>query len=203
MKQNKKKILISIAVALAGIVFEFIIVCLIFDVSFFGDSADDERAEYVKIINETYPTDIMLIGGDVGFPEELNPRKLTEISDSELASKEQYTFSVLIINDLDGNVHISNDEWDIIAAGVFDHVNLYYLGQKYLGKIKTYGLYTDDLPDTDMSIGYLHEPDISFPFYGFFTVEAYELYQKNPDLLSQVLLYSIQKDVIKDYIKNL
>lgn len=202
MKQNKK-IFIGIIAVIAVIALVFMIVCMIFDVSFFDESADDERTEYVKIINETYPADIMLIGGDVGFPDELNTRKLTEITAPELALKEQYMFSVLIINDLDGNVYISDEEWDIIAAAVFDHVNLYYLGQKYLDKIKTYGLYTDDLSDTDMSIGYLHEPDISFPFYGFFTVEAYESYQKNPDLLSQILLYSIQKDVIKDYIKQM
>ncbi|MDO5292661.1 MAG: hypothetical protein Q4F05_07915 [bacterium] len=203
MKKRKIKIAIISIVSLLGLAgMSILIMHYILGMEIWPFEKKSDANEKVEIITETYPTEIIILGNSVGIPEEYHAHYISEISEENLTSNGGYKFSILVINDLDGTIQLSSSDWDIIEKFVSDKTNFYYLGNQYFDKIKTLGFYTDDLPDTDLSIVYLHEKKESFPMYGMWTKESNQLYEeKNSKLLSDVLIHSFIADVIKPNVK--
>jgi hypothetical protein len=164
-----------------------------------GVSSGGENGD-VKLVNENYPTEIIVYGDIVEFDHGFVARYIDSISIENLTSDEKYMFSVLVINDLEGNAPVSDEEMQIIKE-MFDeeNLNLYYFGTNLLGPLKEYGFYSDTLQPTDMSIAQVHEPQGSIvSIYGIWNTYLDEGYHtKNSKLLGQGLIRSIVYDIIK------
>jgi hypothetical protein len=189
---NTNKILMQVCV---------VVVCLGVSTCFLGCSVKPNNAtdNHVKVINENYPTEIIVYGDIVEFDDGFVARTIDKISTENLTSDEKYMFSVLVINDLEGNAPVSDEEMKIITQMIDEEdMNFYYFGTNLLGPLKENGFYTDTLLPSDMFVARVHEPLEVITIIGMWDTQSNELYHtKNSKLLGQRLIRSIVRDIIK------
>ncbi len=73
---------------------------------------DEKVSPYIK----DYPTDILVIGEKMWFPEKLNVRYADKIIDEVLKTKEGCTEQFIILSNRTGSVEISQEELQLIAG---------------------------------------------------------------------------------------
>lgn len=154
----------------------------------------------IKILNESYPSDIMVYGEDVGFDERLIYRTIDTLTEENLKSESKYKYSFLVINDRSGNLKITDEEFELckMMCDEFD-MNFYYIGEQYLTNLKNFGfcrgLYRDDL----RGLAYVIIPNTKehADVQGFWTTAEEDIITKNPGLLGTALTYSFVDNVIR------
>lgn len=124
----KKKILIS-CLAVFGAA---IVVVLVFVIYGFATMTSPDKTTMEKeiiILNQTYPSDIIVYGDDILFDKTLNYRKIVEINEDELAS-ENYQYRFIVVNNLSGNINVTKQEADLISSCVKnDRYVFIYMGK--------------------------------------------------------------------------
>ena len=91
-----------------------------------------EPERIARIIQDTYPTDIMIYGEDISFGVSVPERYIDRITEETLARKDNCEYSFLVINDLSDTVTLSNAQMDLLKKEIRkDHFCLMYLGRKY------------------------------------------------------------------------
>lgn len=201
MNKKKKKILI---VLLFIIGFAVLAVAVLALGSLLGtpiSSDDGGTAIYdneIKVLNDNYPSDIIVFGEDVGFNSKLKFRTITEITEENLTSDSQYKYSFFVINDREGKLNISDEEFELCKKMCDENnLNFFYIGEHYLARLKNFGFYDGLYADNLLGIGYVITPTGHAAIQGFWTTEEEEHYHNNPDLLGQLLALSFVNDVIK------
>ncbi len=115
----------------------------------------DSYDSYVKRINETYDTDIVIYGEALPFKENLEYRKIDEISDDNL--KEDHAYEYIIINDLNDTLNLSKKDIEVLKKHVIDgKTNLIYLGEEQYDTLRKHGFYEKEKKDGDLGFAYLH-----------------------------------------------
>lgn len=136
MQKNKKKaIIISVIVVLIGV----IVWMFIWNgsplgrlLSLFKDDGITTSEKIAKIISDTKPTDIIIRGDNVYFEEDVTYRHTEEITKNGLVSSYDYEYTILVINDLNNNVLLTDEEQKSIEMAIKeDNFCLIYLGEKY------------------------------------------------------------------------
>lgn len=137
--KSKKKIIISIVIVVISIVVVFMLAWrgspLFKFISSVVASNDDEMTDIeriVKVITETKPTDIIIFGEDIEFPAEISYRTVSYIDETTIESNDAYMYTILIVNDSNNTVLLSDKEQLCIEEAVSkEGFCLIYLGQKY------------------------------------------------------------------------
>ncbi len=155
-------------------------------------------AEEIKVLNNSFPSDIIVYGEDVGFNEALNYRTIQQISEENLTSDSKHKYTFFVINDRQGKLEITDDEFALCKKMCDEHnMNFFYIGTQYLEHLQTFGfhrgLYTDDA----CGVGYVQGEMGHTTIQGLWTTTEEMYYSKNPELLGQLLAYSFVDDVIK------
>ncbi len=193
MKKNMKQYLLIAAMVLLAIAFIWISKVVRTPTSVAG-SYDKE----IKVLNESFPSDIIVYGEDVGFHEALNYRTIEEISEENLTSDTKYKYTFFVINDRGGKLEITDEELKLCKKMCDEHnMNFFYIGTQYLEHLQAFGfhrgLYTDDA----CGVGYVQGEMGHTTIQGLWTTTEEMYYSKNPELLGQLLAYSFVDDVIK------
>ena len=181
------------------------IAAIIFVVCYFGrvlyltlrpndnTSSNESYCPYEKeitILNDNFPSDIIIYGEDVLFDNRLKYRTVSELTESTLNSGSEFKYSFLVINDRSGNLKISDEEF-ILCKRLCDQKgqNFVYLGEQYLSHLQDFdfcqGLYQDNL----RGIAYIRDPMGHHAVQGFWTATEEEYSEMNQGLLGQVLVY--------------
>lgn len=152
----------------------------------------------IKVLNDSYPSDIIVYGEDVGFDSKLKFRTITEITESNLTSDSKYKYTFFVINDREGKLNISDEEFTLCKKMCDGkNMNFFYIGEQYLSHLKNFGFYDSLYADNLLGIAYVIAPTGFATIQGFWTTEEEEHYQGNSGLLGQILAYAFVDDVIK------
>ncbi len=109
----------------------------------------DSQEKGVAVLTQAVPTDIVLFGDDLPFPEDLMVRKIDEITDTNLKHDKNYQF--IILSNLHGNVKVSNEAFEIIAQKVKNKESfLFCTGTSFLQQMINAGIMGECSADDDV-----------------------------------------------------
>jgi uncharacterized membrane protein YciS (DUF1049 family) len=146
---------------------------------------------HVSIINDSFPTDIILYGEDIVFCMHFEVDKIDEITEESLISQKQN--QIIILSDLSGSMSISDNELLIIKEKVFSNqLDFYYLGTKELDRLYTLGFYEKPREEFDLCLSIVSSNDQLLHFNGIWTIENFD----NQDDLSKALINQFIKVII-------
>lgn len=97
----------------------------------------DYHAEEVELLTKTCPTLIVTYGEPVDYKEGFYWKAANALSDEELEyTDHEYKIKLLGINDADGTLEMSDDDWTYVFDKIENHGwSLCYVGKKYFGII--------------------------------------------------------------------
>ena len=174
MKQELKKTLgISLGIILALALMLLLIV-------FFTHRDNDEGLASVdkelKIVTQSYPTQFVVYGEVMDFDPLVSVKYIKEINQETLTKGEEYVYGLIIVNDLNGEVDLSDDEWRVISDLVQSnkYYNLFYLGNEDIEQLLRVGVISDlDMwNESDLSIGVTHEGEDIITVFGTYYKNA-------------------------------
>jgi hypothetical protein len=164
---------------------------------------NDTYEEYIHLLNNTYPSDIIVYGEDVGFRPDLNHRVITGITRENLISDPKYQYSFFVINDRNGTLIITDEEFGLCKIIAEENrQSFYYIGQHYIPKLREQGFFTEYLFNDDYhGIAYVISPNETghADIHGVWTSEEEEMYLTHKDVLGQALVRSFVRHVIKEF----
>ncbi|MFT3952480.1 MAG: hypothetical protein QM689_11160 [Oscillospiraceae bacterium] len=161
-----------------------------------GDSYD----QAIAVVNENYPSDIIAYGEDIGFRASLRFRTITEITEASLTSDQKYKYALFVINDRNGQLNISDQEFELIKRLTEEkNLNFYYIGTQYLQKLKEFGFYSTEYMNDYHGMGYVisRSPSGHSSIHGLWTSVEEENYKINHELLGDIVVDTFVDDVIK------
>lgn len=128
------------AVVLCVCAILLIIAVLIFVIIKQEQHADDSGDSYdqnIKILNESHPVKIILYGESLYFRSEVKYISVDHLSNDIFSTNEnEFERVVLVINDLNGTVTLSDDDLATISRAVNNgDIDLYYLGKNNRDKL--------------------------------------------------------------------
>ncbi len=188
----KKKTAIIITISIVVLLSLVMGVMYIFGYGIFEPEDNDIDTD-IKIVTENYKTEIVVYGNEIKFDEACYVRNIDEISKSNLVSDDSFVYTVFVINDLDGALELTDKDLDVIKSKVIDEkIDFFYFGKKNYKNIVDAGIFSQDLLDSEMSLGVIYERGIRTEVIGTWTEEANKYYKEsNPDLLGENILSEI------------
>lgn len=153
-----------------------------------GDTYDKN----IVIVNENFPSDIVIYGEEIKFREELKYRNIDKIDEANMI-QDSYEFRFLVINDRLGNVVLTKEDAALILELIMQRrlMGFYYIGTEKLNMLKDSGIIQNELSSSACAFytGYVH---------GFLKYDIEWLYKndelairQNDEFLGDVLLSHI------------
>ncbi len=161
-----------------------------FDVIDFWSGEHDGMDSYdrdIIVLNENYPTDIIIYGEDIPFRKELITRKINNISKEVLTTDKNY--QVLVISDLSGILEISDEELLIVKDALLKfELDFYYLGTEKMARLKDLGFYEDDWSSDDYCFSSIKYEGRRAYFAGIWAKRDVEITNNNKETLGEILV---------------
>ncbi len=202
MKPSTKKItVIALSIFIAALAVGIVSYCIF---RYFISSSLNEETAYstydteIKILNESYPSDIIVYGEDVGFDSGLKFRTINEIKEEHFTQDSNYKYTFFVINDRGGTAKITDEEFELIKRVCDEkNINFFYIGKQYLEHLKDFGFY-DQLYSTDpCGCAYIISPYGRTGIDGVWTSTEEMVYANNPRLLGEILACTFVGNVIR------
>ncbi len=174
-------------------------ICLIIFLGIYGiyfiSSIDDELHEnsyeaYVQMVTNSYKTEFIVYGADIGFEDECFTRKIDSLNSENLLSSNDFVYSVILLNDLNNDVELTENDFEILYdASCNGNIDLFYFGNRYFEEFRNAGITSQPTLDSDMSIGVIYERGIRTEVMGLWDEEMNKAYEElNPKLLADIIL---------------
>lgn len=178
MKNRSKSIYINVIFNIGLFIFIIVIIgVLLF--YFKNQNLEDELTTVEQerfIVTQTYPTQFVIYGDAIEFHDSISVRYVDQINEENLEIEDDFLYEMIIINDLQGNINLSNEEWEIISKYVKsdNRYSFYYLGNKEIEQIYNLGIISslDLWGQNDLSIGLTHEGNQLVTVFGTYSVNA-------------------------------
>lgn len=149
----------------------------------------------IKAIEESFPTDVVILGDKIEFEYDFSVRYVEEINEESVGDKGDYRYQAIIINDLSNDVYLQESEIEYLDQLIhLEGYVLLYLGEKY-------GSMWEEPSDNNIFI----EGNLSSIFYkygsgvkeciGSWRKSDLEESEEYPFLLGEIIIYDIE-----DYI---
>lgn len=167
-----------------------------------NEAFKDSYDEAIYILNNSHPSRIYVYGDDVHFRDTLNYKNISTLDIAQFEKDAQYEYTFLVINDRSGKTPLNDNQCaDLKKISDEKHLNVYYIGDKQLDKMKKAGFYRSEYADNYYSIAYICTPmePGHMALHGVWTTTEEEYIQKNPELLGDILANSFVDDVIKKF----
>ena len=148
----------------------------------------------ILTVTDTYPTLFIVYGDEIDFAPSISVKYIDEINSESLAISNDYCYGMIIVNDLNGQVDLSDNEWNEIyhLVNTNDQYNFFYLGDEEFAQMDELGFFPEAsaLTEGDLSIGFVHESDLLVTVFGTYVVDAgYSL----PEALIHEQCYAIKQ----------
>lgn len=145
----------------------------------------------VSMINEKFPTDIILYGEDIFFCKHFEIIKINYITEDSFSTQKQN--QIIILSDLNGSLSISDQELLNIKEKIFAYeLDFYYLGTKELERLHLLGFYEKPREELDLCLSIVSSNHQLLHFNGIWTSENFN----NHDDLSKALINQFTKVII-------
>lgn len=191
-KNMKKKLLIGGSLILLIAIIAIAIVMTVDNNNPSDSEIGDTYSQNIEILNDRYPTDVVIYGESIIFRDELNYRIIDEITEENLAT--ELSAQVLIINDLSGNIEIPDGAYNIILKKMADgNMDYYYLGTTKVDMFNKYNLWNKDLEKGDLAIGVAKYNKVVTNFSGVWTEYDANILADNKEGLGSTLVNQIAR----------
>lgn len=155
-----------------------------------SDDNETDMDRIKKIMETTRPTQVMVLGDEIKFENEIDIKKIDGLTESEIESEKDYV--IVLINDLYDNVTLSDEEVEFAKELINkDGYCIIYLGEKY----------STVLDKTDEGIAEI-EGNLCFMYYswqgmpsrnvGSWLQSDQDDLEKYPFMLGQALMYCME-----------
>ena len=130
--------------------------------------------EDVLVVSETYKDTFYVIGSTIEFDEHIDV-KSTDIDSFLTREKENNKKEFLIVNDLNGEVDLSDEQWTQVVNQVKtdENLNCMYLGNRAFEQLYRVGYCSEPVSESEgyLSLGLVHEDKDITSVFGTFTEE--------------------------------
>lgn len=175
MKIKQKNRIVSIAIGIIILLLIILIGVIICGTNDDEDSLNSAQHD-IKLVTELYPTKFIVYGSEIDFSSSISVEYIDEICDDNLVMDNDYVYTMIIINDIDNNVNLSDDDWKLIYGYVEsdDRYNLMYLGNSDFEQIGRLGILSDmtAFAEGDLSVGFVHEAGQLITVFGTYVTGA-------------------------------
>lgn len=156
-----------------------------------GDRETDSHDRDIAYLNHEVSAVILVFGKDIDFRDSFQYERIHSLAESEIAREEDYVY--LLMNDLDGNLHLDRSDIEFLKEYADKNTNFNFF---YLGLDKLDLFYSGIFPDYgemegDMSFGYVVWEGSRLTYSGMWRTEENEYLKSNKDLLGENLLDNI------------
>lgn len=124
------------------------------------------------LVRDKYPTDILWIGPWEEYEWELSVRFAETVDRETLTIRDGFQHMYIVINDLDGSVTLTEDDYRLINSYVNSdsRYHFLYLGKEKLPQICEYGFGDKDMiTEIDYSLGLYHSNERLISSWGVYT----------------------------------
>lgn len=124
------------------------------------------------LVRDKYPTDILWIGPWEEYEWELSVRFAETVDRETLTIRDDFQHMYIVINDLDGSVTLTEDDYRLISSYVKSdsRYHFLYLGKEKLPQICEYGFGDKDMiTEIDYSLGLYHCNERLISSWGVYT----------------------------------
>lgn len=197
----KKKIGIVMVITIIAIII-CVIVSIVFQANLLPTSITEkiigsgseltDMKKIQKIITDTHKTDVVVLGDDISFSEEVPYRKVTAITQDTLKRTEDCQYSIFIINDVSEKVTISSEEQKLIDKLISqDGFCLIYIGTNYS---TMWDQSNEAIASVEGNLFYMYYSIDGTPRrnIGAWTEQDQEQLEKYPDSLGDTLMYNFE-----------
>lgn len=159
----------------------------------FGDGNDNNSiSDSIKIIEESYPTDVIIYGDDITFETKIQYRKVDSLGGTALERISGFQYTYLVINDLEDKLTLTKLEITAIKEFVNKSGNgLAYFGTKYLTSFDDVTKLSADIKG-NKAVAYNNIGGNVKKRIGFWTDREEEIKKDNPYIQSELLMYTIE-----------
>lgn len=133
---------------------------------------DGEPDFYSYYLNEKLPTDIIWIGGTCEYPYSIPLREEKEITEETLTIRDGYVKMLIVVDDLDDTVELSDEELALIHKYVTldNRYSFVYVGKKLEQVCKAFDVdYENTISGEDLSISFFRKTDGVSVLKGLYT----------------------------------
>ncbi len=150
-----------------------------------------------NIIQKEHPTELILLGEDITFETGIPVRKISSVTEDSLKRASNYENTFFIINDLKGDVQLTEEEIGLLAEKI-SHPNfcLVYFGTKYSSAWDDSNQYIANLDD-NLSWKYYQLDGKPRRYIGAWTQNEQSISKQYPYMLGNTLLYEIEAYLIE------
>ena len=193
---------------IGGIVVVIICVALLlfaaYKISLNSNKADNELTSYEqdeRLVTKVIPTEFIIYGEELGFDDMIFTSYISSIdSESLYLDTAKYRQAVIILNDLNGRLDITDAEWLLIKKYIDENGNysLCYLGDGEFERMQELGVTEQlmSLYDGDLSVMIVHSGGEKIYITGTYTVEERDVYHANiPELILCTLTHFFKEDL--------
>ncbi len=123
-------------------------------------------------LREKYPTDILWIGPWEGYEWEISIRFAESVNRETLTMRDGFQHMYIVVNDLDGSVTLTEEEYRLINSYVKADFRYHflYLGRERLAEICDYGFGDKGgITPVDYSIGMFHRGEHLVSVWGVYS----------------------------------
>ncbi len=123
-------------------------------------------------VREKYPTDILWIGPWEEYEWELSIRFAESVNQETLTMRDGFQYMYIVVNDLDGSVTLTEEEYRLINSYVKadSRYHFLYLGRERLAEICDYGFGDKGgITPVDYSVGMYHYGERLVSSWGIYT----------------------------------
>lgn len=150
--------------------------------------SEDSYDQNIRESKEKYPTEIFVYGDDCHFREEVECTKITKLSAEQVVSNKE--FRVIVINDLNSKLNLTNDDMEFIQNFVCDEKHMVmYFGDSQFDKFIEAGIISKlSISSGDMSVVYKYHELPSMRVSCIWHDEENEIYlNDNEELLGTII----------------
>lgn len=167
---KNKKVIIGMIIVLGILV---ITIGVILTSSYEEEEYADELERAVAVLSKNIPTDIIVYGEKMNFPEGLAIRYISTLEAKELESKQEVSAHCLVINDERNEKTFRKEELKLLYSYIYDKGYIvYYVGTKNIALLDELckGNYHENEVQ-DLVVGYYRYGDRIWKLSEFYTVE--------------------------------
>lgn len=152
----------------------------------------------IKAIEESFPTDVVILGEKIEFEYDFSVRYVEEINEESVGDKGDYQYQAIIINDLSNDVYLQESEIEYLDQLIhLEGYVLLYLGEKYGSMWEEPSNYNISIEGNLSSIFYKYGSGVK-ECIGSWRKSDLEELEKYPFLLGEIIVCDIE-----DYIEEM
>ncbi|MBE5926948.1 MAG: hypothetical protein E7270_08320 [Lachnospiraceae bacterium] len=160
----------------------------------------DEKDTYdlnIDVLNESYPTDIILCGENIPFREALVVRKVDKITEEALKTDKAH--QIIILSDLDGTLKITDEELKLIKNKLDKfECNFYYVGTNLKDRLINLE-FIESWPEDDYCVALFNNDNTIYSFYGIWKESDKQATGDNRESLGHVLVSGFVNNLKESY----